>query len=151
MAGLKVILILRNPIERAWSQAVMNLYSFHQKTYSENRQDYLDFLKINFKRGFYSRYISNWKEFYPESQFKIYLYDDIKKDPISMINNIAAFIGIKNNYSLFEELNLRKKVNKNPGELLPDEVKEMLKKEFENEIIKLHDEHNLDVLHWLNT
>ncbi|CAN5629224.1 hypothetical protein BH23BAC1_BH23BAC1_42230 [soil metagenome] len=149
MPDLKVILILRNPVERAWSQAVMNLRQFHQKNYEENKADYIDFLNTSLYRGMYSNYIKNWQKFYSEDQFKIYLYDEIKNDPLSLITKIAKFINIKSNYSTFSEINLKKKINKNPPEPMPEEVRNMLAQAYQKEVSILCNELHLEVNDWL--
>lgn len=149
MPKVKNILILRNPVERAWSQAVMNMKMFHQLSYKDNKSAYNDFLDININRGFYSKYIKNWEEYFPPDQFKIFLFDDLKKNPIALIDEIGEYIGLQKSFSQNPVEDLNKKVNANPKETIPDEVKIRLQKIYRDEIKTLEREYHLDVANWL--
>lgn len=148
MPNVKNILMLRNPIERAWSQAVMNMRMFHNLSFENNKNAYIDFLNINIHRGLYSFYIKNWQDFFPPEQFQIYLFDEVKKNPVKLIENVEGYLGLQKSIQEDPIPDLKEKVNPNPKEPMPDEVKMVLKKLYRDEIRRLHREYNLDVLHW---
>lgn len=148
MPDVKNIMMLRNPAERAWSQAVMNLRMFHNMSFNDNKAAYLDFLYTNIHRGLYSFYLKNWREFFPGDQLQIYLFDDLKKNPVKLIENIEGYLGLQKSIKEEPGHSLNKKVNANPIEPMPDEVKRMLKKLYKDEIIKINRDFNLNVLHW---
>ena len=64
----KIIFVLRNPIERAWSDVIMNLKRFNNVEYSDDKQRYLNLLKIISHRGLYSQQIKKWLRYFPKKQ-----------------------------------------------------------------------------------
>lgn len=144
---VNIIFILRNPVERAWSQAIMNLKKFHQKDVRTDKASYIKFLTANLPMGYYSQYIKNWLAIFPSEQFKILLYDDLKKDPYSFLQDVACFLKLKLKEPIYIDVN--KKVNENPKMEMPNDIHNMLLKEFQDEIIFLKKTFNLDVSHWL--
>ncbi len=100
--SIKIIIILRNPIERAWSQ-----YWHFKKNFNEP----LDFLAAANKDTINKRLQNNWNIFYDyigfgmysnqiksfEANFdnvKVILYDDLKKSSEGVLNIICDFLGI---------------------------------------------------------
>jgi len=90
----KIIMILRNPVERAFSNFMMSRIHGHEKReFSEVivGKDELG-LKKYIERGLYTEqvkaYLDNFK------QVKIYLYDDLQSDSAAMMQDMFAFIGV---------------------------------------------------------
>lgn len=148
MPEVKNIMMLRNPVEKAWSQAVMNLKMFHNISFKDNKNEYIDFLNRSIHRGLYSFYLKNWQEFFRPEQLQIYLFDDVKNNPTKLIEDIEGYLGLQKRFKKDPISNLKEKVNVNPIEPIPDEIKFVLKKLYKDEIIKLKRDFNLDVLHW---
>jgi len=144
---IKIIFILRNPIDRAWSHAIMNLKKFHKLDVESDKSAYISFLEQNLHKGFYSQYIQNWLSVFPEEQFKILLYDDLKKEPDDFLKQVTDFlkIPVQNN----QTIDLNKKVNVNPKIQMPDDIRKMLYEAYVDEINILQTNYNLKVDHWL--
>ncbi len=120
---VKIIIILRNPIERAWSQY------WH---FRKNNNESLDFSQAIKSETIKVRLDDNWNIFYDyvgfgmyidqikafKSNFmnvKIYLYDDFKASNYDVLNNISEFLNISskfyNNSNKIQNISGKRKSN----------------------------------------
>ncbi|RYZ54547.1 MAG: hypothetical protein EOP49_04895 [Sphingobacteriales bacterium] len=117
--GVKTIMVLRDPIERAVSQFrfhiynVMreNIYSFREVLESPNRYHYTE-------KGLYARYIRQVYEIFPKEQVCIILYDEIKSEPGTVLRNLYSYLGIDAGFTP-ESLHKKVHVTKAASELPP--------------------------------
>lgn len=92
---VKIIAILRDPAERAFSGYQMHVRqgiekrSFEQVILEENKY---------VKRGFYFLEIVPYFEIFDRQSIKILLYDDLCNNPINFIKDLFAFIGVDDNF-----------------------------------------------------
>lgn len=103
---LKIIILLRNPIDRAWSQ-----YMHFKKNYNEP----LEFREAIKKETIKNRLNNNWNYFYDYIGFgeytnqvnaylnnfknvKIFLYDDLKNDSNEVLNQTLSFLEVDKVY-----------------------------------------------------
>ncbi|WP_320041125.1 sulfotransferase [uncultured Desulfobacter sp.] len=94
----KIILIIRNPIDRAWSGASYFMDQIKGKSMAglDLKKEILPWV-LDAERLDYGNYIdmiNTWDAFYDEEMIKYVFYDDINSDPEGTLNDIAAFIGI---------------------------------------------------------
>ncbi|MBT8291917.1 MAG: sulfotransferase domain-containing protein [Eudoraea sp.] len=101
---IKIIIILRNPVERAWSQYWHNRKNFNEdldfleaidketvkKRLENNWSFYYNYLDF----GFYTKQIESFQKFFPN--VKVYLQEDLKNSPKELMNDLSSFIGIPN-------------------------------------------------------
>jgi hypothetical protein len=95
MPDAKIIFLMRNPVERTWSQTVQffdrrglklqslsesRLRDFFSRTGVRLRSSYLDILK-------------NWQKFYPEEQFFVGFLEDIHFYPDQLLHRLYRFLG----------------------------------------------------------
>lgn len=91
---VKIFSILRNPVDRAFSQYNMERY----KTGKERRslmkiiQEEPDNEIIT--RGLYARQLAPYMQQFPADQLRVYLFDDMKKDPAAFFLDLFDFIGV---------------------------------------------------------
>lgn len=104
----KLIAILRHPAERAYSNFVHNIQHG-----SEPLQDFAQALRKEEKRvcdnqafhlhykqkGFYYVQMRRYFDRFNRSQIKVYLYEDLITDPISMLQNIFQFLGVDETFT----------------------------------------------------
>ena len=95
----KLIAILRNPIERAYSDYLMHIrdeigeqLSLKAEIELRPRSSFL------LKKGFYSTQLQYYFEHFDKSQIKIYLYDDLKANPVKLMQDLYKFIGVDNSF-----------------------------------------------------
>jgi len=98
----KLIVILRNPADRAYSNFLHGLRA---------RKEHLDFgsaLEAEQKRiaagwspffsykdkGWYHAQLCRWMNYYPRDQFLFFLYDDLRTRPMEVMRQIYEFIGV---------------------------------------------------------
>ena len=150
----KVIMMLRNPIDRAFSHYLMDL----RIGYETN--DFMTALKKDMARdpkgwgisnlyveiGMYAEQVKRFIEIFPERQRRIYLFDDFKKDAGTVVKDMFTFLGVAPNvdidYSqkfnpsfipknkLIGKLNTQKKIKDWLKGVLPKSVKSKFKKTF---------------------
>jgi len=98
--GLRLLLTLRNPLERAWSNAKM--YLVLQKIVSDESQVariddawYLDHFnsELSLRRGDYRSCLDNWLRHFDRSQLLLSIYDDLLEDPRAFLARSCEHIG----------------------------------------------------------
>ncbi len=117
MPNAKLIFILRNPIERAWSMARM-AHGIKGRCF-ENRADRLEDvpdeqfishfeLRASKMRGDYLRTLDNWLSVYPEQQMFIAFLEDIARRPRELLIDVYKFLGVKDSEAYLPETAKRK-------------------------------------------
>lgn len=106
---VKILVSLRNPIDRAYGHFYFAKYSqgFERccQSFEEAFEKHPNFYK------YFSLYFSQLKEYFelfPRENILVLIYEDIKKDPLKFIQNIYRFLGV--DYS-FVPPSLNERVN----------------------------------------
>jgi hypothetical protein len=113
---LKLILILRNPVRRAYSaHQYLNKLGMDDCTFEEaiQRERDTDFTEIFDKakfeyleHGFYTKQIESYLKWFPKSQLKILLYEELIEDKEIAIKETFKFLNISQDFKPeFEHLN----------------------------------------------
>ncbi|MBE7383459.1 MAG: sulfotransferase [Leptolyngbya sp. SIO1E4] len=95
LPDVKILAILRNPIDRAFSS-----YQMHVNNGREKRA-FKDVINLDIKyvkRGFYSAQLKPYFNIFDSSQIKVFLYDDYCQDSASFIESIFEFIGVDSQF-----------------------------------------------------
>tara|TARA_R110002111_G_scaffold127955_1_gene192761 strand:+ start:294 stop:1178 length:885 start_codon:yes stop_codon:yes gene_type:complete len=144
---LRVLVLVRDPIDRAWSQMRM-----HQKT------GVMDFNLDRILTGKssmapYMRYtdyansLEHWKSMSGEGRFKAVVYDHIQSNPETAIQQILQFIGVPNQNS---SIQLDKVVFQGMKVDLPVELRAKLLKDLEPQYTYLHNLFPQQVESWID-
>src|SRR5690606_24292749 len=99
---IKIILIFREPIERAFSNAKMDLIRVRKiELKPENDHYFLKNYKSIKNLYNYKRILDNWYSVFEKSQILILSMEDIKKNPNRVLEKTHHFLGteFKGNYS----------------------------------------------------
>ena len=105
--NVKLIAILRNPAERAFS-AFMHLLRDHRET-TENFSEALELEELRIKQGWgpiwhykraglYFEQLINYYSLFDRDQIKIILYEELNQDPKSVLKEIFEFLDIETNF-----------------------------------------------------
>jgi hypothetical protein len=116
----KLIAILRNPIDRAYSQyrnaikagEIKESVTFHE--YGESEESVR-------KQGLYAQQIAQYDALFPKNNLLVLIYEDIRKDPVLFMKQIYAFLGIDETFvssMVYDEIN----VARTPKHVLIDRV-----------------------------
>lgn len=108
----RLIAILRNPIERAYSGYCMRLDRAKATRDIAAHLDPANPLSRGIlENGLYHRQLSGFLALYPREQLHVALYDDIKARPAEMLGDISAFLGVPHTFdagALARRANARK-------------------------------------------
>jgi hypothetical protein len=99
----RLIAILRNPADRAYSQ-----YCHRLRNGNEPIQDFRAALADEERRitenwlhpwhykqfGFYARQLTRYYELFPSEQIRVYLYEDLQADPLALLQDVFGFLGV---------------------------------------------------------
>ncbi len=94
LESVKIILTLRDPIERAYSQ---HLHSVRLGFVSGSDLSFESAAQANptyVDQSRYSKHIDNWLGVFPKDQVCILLLEDIKADPVAESRRLYRFLGI---------------------------------------------------------
>ncbi|MCA9245922.1 MAG: sulfotransferase [Planctomycetales bacterium] len=91
----KILLTLRNPIERAYSH-YWHLRRKGQCTYAfaDVLTNKVDLFNAWIAYGFYGYHLSELLKLFPRSQVQVLLYDDLKADPRAFCRQVFEFLDI---------------------------------------------------------
>ena len=105
--NVKIVAILRDPVERAYSQFCMHKGYRHEpisdfesawqaeaKRMSDNwspRWFYRD-------RGFYYAQLRRYFDIFDKEQIRVYLFDDLERDSLAVVQDIYEFLGVDSNF-----------------------------------------------------
>jgi hypothetical protein len=114
----KLIAILRNPIERAYSAYLgitrdgrEPLGEFSQALQAEKSRirDNWEWIWHYKNVGFYHVQLKRYFDIFDRDQIKVYLYEDLKADPLCMLQDLFRFIGVDDTFS--PDISLRHNVS----------------------------------------
>jgi hypothetical protein len=150
----KIIMILRNPVDRAFSHYLMDLRIGYET------EDFLSAVKKDMARnpkgwgisncyveiGMYFEQVKRYMEQIPKDQLRIYFFDDFVKNPEATMKDMFRFLGVKEETTidfgkkynpsfipknkLISKLNTQKRIKDWLKGVLPKSIKSKFKKTF---------------------
>lgn len=132
----KLILLLRNPIERAWSHALMDLVDTKQRRFEdvEPWEFYAHFDSRSARRyGGYVSMLDNWLRVYPEAQLLVAFFEDIRDRPKELLTRVFRHLNVSGDVD-WEALPYRERIKEGRPVPLPEEYREHLRRLFSAEI-----------------
>lgn len=102
LAGVRLVVILRQPVERAWSHFRMyrgngsELCSDFNLALEEERQGLRDdwYRGRYFHLGLYHQHLLPWIERFGRERVMVLLYDDLVRSPAGLLHQVFAFVGV---------------------------------------------------------
>lgn len=94
--SLKVMFLARDPVARAWSH--LSMWVRHKAIAPFDLTD-LDAISQHLlrpevsMRSYPSKIVARWRRYLPPKLFRIYFFDDLKKDPTGLRRSILEFLG----------------------------------------------------------
>lgn len=147
---VRLVLLLRNPVERAWSDIVRVL----AKRPGRNVEDIAvshwknSLNKPKWRsRNDYVRVLKNWSGVFPADQIFVGLYDDISSDPEDVLKAILHHLRVSAPRE-WHGYPLRDRINRGPGDQMPDEVRHLLEEVCRDQLELLENRLGRRVAHW---
>lgn len=147
---VKIILLIRNPIDRAWSGL---RYSWKRHLDENLRPAEVEALlraalhPERLLRGDYPLTLTNWEAHFPEAQRLYLLYDDIAAQPSAELGRVARFLGV--DPAKLPREGDAARVNHAPPETIPPAVRARLRDYYEPQIGWLQAHLGRDLSSWL--
>jgi hypothetical protein len=169
---VRLILMLRNPIDRGWSHAVMNFTSKNKNIEEAAESEVFEEFKKQpfFTAGGYSGILDTWYSYFPRKQLYIGLYEDINSRPQKILGEIFSHIGVSTtvNWSIFpydkviippvgkkyenhnKSRGVAVKGYKNTKFSMPDHYRDHLKDIYRKDIESLQKNFGCEIVDWLD-
>lgn len=109
LPAVKIIMVLRNPVDRLYSQYLMNLKLgkiTERDLLREIEQDQAKIHKgwgvshLYLEVGKYYEQVKRYYDAFPKEQIKVLLFDDFKKDATATMQEIFDFIGVDSSFAI---------------------------------------------------
>lgn len=146
----KLILMVRNPVERAWSNYVNSIRRNKELLEKVNEVSVMDFLNSN-KLAIYSDYesiIDKFSRVFPKEQLLICFYDAIKEKPDQLFEAVVKFITDDKSITT-TVADIEKVINRSPKMECPKRIKQNLKIRYYHQIKNLSDQYGGYFSKWL--
>lgn len=151
MPSLKVIYILRNPIDRAWSGLRKSIWYQKGATHALTRSaEWLEQTIMSpaiLTRGNYRRILETWEGIFPRSQMLVLFYDDIVSDPSAVLTMVYAFLELKRPARV-KGSSAETRVNAAPELSMPARIRARLDAQYGDDIDFLERRFGRDLRHW---
>ena len=138
--GSKILYILRNPIDRTWSQLNYNVNKGDIKLPKDigllKRIVIQDFVM---NRNAYTKIIRRWRKYFGSDNMKIIFFEDIQTAPQETLVKIFEFLEVEGRNSAFVA-DAREKVNTTYKDAIPVELKRFLACNLFGELKELESE-----------
>lgn len=146
LPDVKLIAILRDPAERAWSDFLM------MKRFGQESEDTL--LEVVRQRestrylglGCYGEALDRWYTEFPREQVRVFLYDDFAADTVAIVTDVLQFISVDPSVPL--DLSERHNSHTSHEPQLDAETRATLVEYFQDDIRRLEDILKRDLTHW---
>lgn len=136
---LRLVILLRNPVERAWSHAKMELAGRQRRGVDEVGPAEIEALLFNNPgmagRGEYAQILRNWIGAFGLGNLHVAFYDDVRDAPLRLLQEIFEFIGVDPNQA--DRLPVNKVVFPGRKGEIPLNVRERLQAHFRPRVHEL--------------
>jgi hypothetical protein len=114
LPNAKLIVSLRNPVERAFSH-FMNVLAKHNHnvgiTFEEKLQRLAGDAEL-VREGFYAEQMTRYYKLFPSDRVLVMLYDDLVSDPVAFLRQVYEFLDVE---PAFQRKAIRAKINMSAG------------------------------------
>lgn len=147
---LRVVFILRDPIERAWS----DLRYRHGTAIRTGRMSIAamrEFVDSPFQtlRSDYARTIEIWSRYLPDTRLRVAFYDDLAADPGRYFERVCNFLGV--DAGLLAPSDLTPALNAAPAAPIPPDLQRHLARRYHEPIMRLSNTYGAPPSQWLRS
>lgn len=150
--SLRILYLIRNPIERAWSSALMALGRAEMTLEEASDRWFIDHFRSagSLARGDYARCLSHWYRVFPAGQILVVRYEAIGGDPRSVLQKCCNHIGVDAAfYDSLDDRALGERVFAGPGHAIRPSLRPLLLDLYRPRIERLAEMTGEDFSGWL--
>lgn len=135
--GMKLIFLLRNPIERSWSSVRYNSSLGYNRIDLDSLDDVIKELRSRrlTRRCDYEKTLETYLALFPARQILVGFFDAIRAQPNALLDGIWDFLGARRSGPAGGSVN--KVFNESPGRDMPGRVREVLSEMYLPKIQRL--------------
>ncbi len=151
---LRLIYLIRNPIDRAWSSALMALQRAEMTIDEASDQWFSDHFHSagSRKRGDYQACLQTWRAVFPDEQLLILRFEQIVAKPESLLNRCFQHLSVSPQTSeQLRQQGCRVPVFTGPGHSLRPTLKPILQALYQQQIEQLAKYLDMDLSAWLTS
>lgn len=151
---LRLIYLIRNPIDRAWSSALMALQRAEMTIDEASDQWFSDHFHSagSRKRGDYYSCLQTWRTVFPDEQLLVLRFEQIIAEPEWLLNRCFQHLGVSpQDPAQLRQQGCRVPVFTGPGHPLRPTLKPLLQGLYQQPIEHLAKYLNVDLSAWLTS
>lgn len=140
MPKAKIVYLIRNPVDRMWSQVQMSMREYGAKSLDELNPDILRrALEIasTERLSDYAGNVRRWREHYGEEGIFVGFFDQLVEDPRALLTDIMVFLGLSHDEEHIPP-SVKKKSNPGSGPVIPAEYSQLLADLFLPKLADMH-------------
>ena len=151
LPDVRLIFIMRNPVDRVWSAARRVLSRLPDRKFEEITEEELQiYFKLPHCRNLtdYTTIFDRWLSVFPAGQLHVAFFDEIAQQPRELLRKIFLHVGVSENVD-WSTFPCEKVVNKNPDAEMPPSARRFLQEMYRDQINALHGRFGGSVAKWL--
>ncbi|MEM1269518.1 MAG: sulfotransferase [Bacteroidota bacterium] len=139
MPSARLILMLRHPVDRAWSQAVMNLVKRPNVPIEQVPEEaFIEHFDADrtVLRGDYPAIIERWTRVFSDEQLFIGFFEEIQLEPERLLANVMRHIGVDPPRS-WEPYPVQSVIHRGAGHAMPERFRAHLSERYADDLVWL--------------
>jgi Sulfotransferase domain len=152
MPNVKLIFLMRNPIERAWSHALMELtWKINRPLADVKEPEFFDHFhsEASLLRGDYGTILDHWLSIFPRWQILIGFFEDVIDRPRGLLGDVFCHLGLETEVD-WSKFPYQKRIYEGSGVPMPDRYRVELLEMYRGRIERLAREFGPRVETWLD-
>ena len=148
---LRLLYLLRNPLQRAWSSALMALGRAEMTLDEASDAWFIDHFRSagSLGRGDYATCLTHWRAFYAEDCWRVFFYEQIRDNPVALLGSCCDLLGLAREPFLSDCLqHMPRKVFSGAGVVLRPTLLPVLREIYYPKIEQLSWLLGQDLSHW---
>lgn len=149
----RLVYLIRNPLERAWSSALMALGRAEMTLEEASDAWFSDHFHSagSLRRGDYQSCLQNWRMVFPAEQLLVLRFEDISREPETLLNRCFQHLGVAwQDPNQLRQRGCRERVFAGPGYPLRPTLKPILRSLYQEKIEQLARYLKMDLSIWLD-
>lgn len=151
MPEVRLVLLLRNPIERSWSHVLMKYVTRGPRRFEEVSEE--EWIRLLDRPGMRARsdyltILDRWAAVFPPEQLYVGVFEDIAERPRDLLREIFAHLGVSEPPQ-WESIPYRQVIHRGSGHQMPPKVRRFLEARYAAQIEALAQRLGPRVERWL--